>query len=156
LAESLTVSTPPRRGYDASRGPYSFTPVGGGAGDSGVRVTHNFGVRRARGVGGDHDSRRFRVAFRHQVQVPIWSITDLDTGMRQFFLPPVRPRYHPGGRGGSRGGGGGNCDPAYPTVCIPPPPPDHDLSQIPYRDFKVLPPDPHGFDGDHDGIGRET
>ena len=48
-----------------------------------------------RGVGGDHDSRGFRVAFRHQVQVPIWSITDLDTGMRQFFLPPVPPRYHP-------------------------------------------------------------
>jgi micrococcal nuclease len=30
-------------------------------------------------------------------------------------------------------------------VCIPPPPPDLDRSQILYRDFKVLPPDPHGF-----------
>jgi hypothetical protein len=106
-------------------------------------VAHNFGVRRARGVGGDHDGRGFRVAFRHQVQVPIWWITDLETGMRQFSFRPVPPRYHPGGRGGSGGGGGGNCDPAYPTVCIPPPPPDLDRSQIPYRDFKVLPPDPH-------------
>ena len=130
--------------------------MGGGAGHSGVRVAHNVGVRRARGGGRDHDSRRFRVAFSHQVQVPIWSITDLDTGMRQFSLPPVPPRYHPGGRGGPGGGGGGNCDPAYPTVCILPLPPDLDRSQIPYRDFKVLPPDPHGFDGDHDGIGRET
>jgi hypothetical protein len=80
------------------RGAVFFHLVGGGPGDSGVRVAHNFGVRRARGVGGDHDSRGFRVAFRHQVQVPISSITDLDTGMRQFSLPPVPPRYHPGGR----------------------------------------------------------
>jgi len=28
--------------------------------------------------------------------------------------------------------------------------------KIPYRNFNVLPPDPHGFDGDHDGIGCET
>lgn len=46
-------------------------------------------------------------------------------------------------------------DPSYPTVCIPPPPPDLDCRDIPYRRFKVLPPDPHNFDGDHDGIGCE-
>jgi hypothetical protein len=57
------------------------------------------------------------------------------------------------GPGGSAGTG---CDPAYPTVCIPPPPPDLDCGDIPYRNFKVLPPDPHRFDGDHDGIGCET
>lgn len=49
----------------------------------------------------------------------------------------------------------GNCSPSYPTVCIPPPPPDLDCGEIPYRRFQVLPPDPHGFDGDHDGIGCE-
>lgn len=49
-----------------------------------------------------------------------------------------------------------NCDPSYPTVCIPPPPPDLDCGDIPYRRFTVLPPDPHNFDGDHDGIGCET
>jgi len=49
----------------------------------------------------------------------------------------------------------GNCDPAYPDVCIPPPPPDLDCADIPYRKFRVLPPDPHHFDGDGDGIGCE-
>ena len=48
------------------------------------------------------------------------------------------------------------CDPSYPTVCIAPPPPDLDCSDIPYTDFVVLPPDPHHFDADHDGIGCET
>ena len=47
------------------------------------------------------------------------------------------------------------CDPSYPTVCIPPPPPDLDCSDIPHREFKVLPPDPHRFDGDKDGVGCE-
>jgi hypothetical protein len=51
---------------------------------------------------------------------------------------------------------GQSCDPSYPTVCIPPPPPDLDCKDIPYRNFKVLPPDPHHFDGDHDGVGCET
>jgi micrococcal nuclease len=51
---------------------------------------------------------------------------------------------------------GGDCDPAYPDVCIPPPPPDLDCDDIPHRNFKVLPPDPHRFDGqDSDGIGCE-
>jgi hypothetical protein len=49
-----------------------------------------------------------------------------------------------------------NCDPAYPTVCIPPPPPDLDCGDIPYRKFTVQAPDPHHFDGDHDGIGCEN
>jgi len=51
----------------------------------------------------------------------------------------------------------GNCSPTYPTVCIPPAPPDLDCKDISYRRFKVLPPDPHGFDGkDNDGIGCES
>ncbi|MFP4006775.1 MAG: excalibur calcium-binding domain-containing protein [Spirulinaceae cyanobacterium] len=50
-----------------------------------------------------------------------------------------------------------NCDPAYPDpdVCIPSPPPDLDCGEIEYRNFTVLPPDPHRFDGDKDGIGCE-
>jgi hypothetical protein len=48
-----------------------------------------------------------------------------------------------------------NCSPSYPTVCIPPPPPDLNCEDIPYRRFKVLQPDPHNFDGDFDGIGCE-
>ena len=49
-----------------------------------------------------------------------------------------------------------NCDPSYPTVCIPPSPPDLDCGDILHRRFTVLPPDPHRFDGsDDDGIGCE-
>lgn len=50
----------------------------------------------------------------------------------------------------------GTCDEAYPTVCIPPPPPDLDCGDISFRRFAVLPPDPHRFDGDQDGIGCES
>jgi len=48
------------------------------------------------------------------------------------------------------------CDPSYPTVCIPPAPPDLDCGDITYRRFTVLPPDPHRLDGDKDGIGCES
>jgi micrococcal nuclease len=48
------------------------------------------------------------------------------------------------------------CDPAYPDVCLPPPPPNLDCGDIPYRRFRVLPPDPHLFDVDEDGIGCES
>ena len=50
----------------------------------------------------------------------------------------------------------GNCDPSYPTVCIPPPPPDLDCGDITFRRFTVLPPDPHRFDGNNDGVGCES
>jgi Excalibur calcium-binding domain len=54
----------------------------------------------------------------------------------------------------------GNCAPGYPDVCIPPPPPDLNCGDIPYRNFRVVynvpDPDPHRFDGDHDGIGCES
>lgn len=49
-----------------------------------------------------------------------------------------------------------NCHASYPSVCIPPPPPDLDCPNISYRRFKVLPPDPHNFDADHDGVGCEN
>lgn len=54
----------------------------------------------------------------------------------------------------------GSCALSYPDVCIPPPPPDLDCGQIPYKRFRVIHtvpnPDPHRFDGDHDGVGCET
>jgi micrococcal nuclease len=62
----------------------------------------------------------------------------------QRTTPP--PAFAPSGR----------CDRSYPGVCIPPPPPDLDCRDVPYKRFRVLPPDPHGFDGDRDGIGCET
>jgi hypothetical protein len=52
------------------------------------------------------------------------------------------------------------CHSSYPSVCIPPPPPDLDCAQIPYRNFPVIytvpNPDPHNFDSDRDGIGCES
>jgi hypothetical protein len=61
-------------------------------------------------------------------------------------------------QGGGDEGGNTACDPSYPDVCIPPPPPDLNCGDagVPVN-FQVLPPDPHGFDGnDNDGIGCET
>jgi micrococcal nuclease len=48
-----------------------------------------------------------------------------------------------------------NCDPSYPTVCTRPPPPDLDCGDVPYKNFRVLQPDPHRFDGNRDGYGCE-
>ena len=50
----------------------------------------------------------------------------------------------------------GRCDPSYPGVCIPPPPPDLDCADVPYTDFRVVGRDPHHFDGGGDGIGCES
>lgn len=47
-----------------------------------------------------------------------------------------------------------DCHPAYLTVCIPGGR-DLDCGDVTARRFEVVPPDPHGFDGDHDGIGCE-
>jgi micrococcal nuclease len=50
------------------------------------------------------------------------------------------------------------CDPAYPDLCVPPPPPDLDCSYVYDRGFRhitVLPPDPHNLDGNHDGVACE-
>lgn len=48
-----------------------------------------------------------------------------------------------------------NCDPSYPDFCIPPPPPDLDCADIGIS-FTVIGSDPHGFDGEGDGIGCES
>ena len=50
-----------------------------------------------------------------------------------------------------------NCDSSYPDVCIPPYSQvgDLDCGDVSYRRFRVVPPDPHGFDGDFDGVGCE-
>jgi hypothetical protein len=49
-----------------------------------------------------------------------------------------------------------NCHPSYPDFCIPPPPPDLDCPDIGETDFTVQGTDPHGFDGDNDGVGCES
>jgi micrococcal nuclease len=48
------------------------------------------------------------------------------------------------------------CDPSYPELCVPPPPPDLDCGYVydqGFRHITVLPPDPHNLDGNHDGVG---
>jgi hypothetical protein len=50
----------------------------------------------------------------------------------------------------------GNCDPAYPDFCIASPPPDLNCPEVPEDGFRVLAPDPHGFDRDVDGVGCES
>jgi endonuclease YncB( thermonuclease family) len=49
------------------------------------------------------------------------------------------------------------CDPSYPTVCVPSPPPDLDCNDLPFREFQVrrdvANPDPHRLDQSEDGIG---
>lgn len=63
----------------------------------------------------------------------------------------------PTGGTGTTGGtsSGSRCDPAYPGVCIPSPPPDLDCGDVDERRFQVLPPDPHHLDTDGDGVGCE-
>jgi hypothetical protein len=49
------------------------------------------------------------------------------------------------------------CSAAYPDFCIPPPPPDLDCADVaPHRNFTVRAPDPHRFDGNHNGRGCEA
>jgi endonuclease YncB( thermonuclease family) len=48
------------------------------------------------------------------------------------------------------------CDPSYPGVCIPPYPPDLDCKDVPHKRFRVVGADPHGFDGNRDGVGCEV
>lgn len=63
---------------------------------------------------------------------------------------PAEPPKPPGGAS-SQG-----CDPNYAGACIPPYPPDLDCSDISARRFRSTGSDPHGFDGDGDGIACES
>ena len=47
------------------------------------------------------------------------------------------------------------CDSSYPEICITTYSAKLTCADIPFRNFKVLLPDPHGFDSDGDGIGCE-
>ena len=47
------------------------------------------------------------------------------------------------------------CDSSYPEICITTYSATLSCGDIPFRNFKVLLPDPHGFDSDGDGIGCE-
>lgn len=53
------------------------------------------------------------------------------------------------------GNANGTCDPSYPGICLPSPPPQLTCADIALRNFIVLPPDPHHFDVDGNGFGCE-
>src|SRR5680860_1198180 len=48
------------------------------------------------------------------------------------------------------------CHQSYPDFCVAPPPPDLNCGDIADTNFTVLPPDPHDFDGNQDGVGCES
>ena len=48
------------------------------------------------------------------------------------------------------------CDPSYPTVCIPPAPPDLDCGDIPYRRFPSSRPTRTASTANKNGIGCES
>jgi micrococcal nuclease len=74
-----------------------------------------------------------------------------ETGFASVFdAPPMAPAANVPVSSSEPG-----CDPAYPDVCIPPPPPDLSCRDVPHARFRALPPDPHGFDGNGDGIACE-
>jgi hypothetical protein len=57
---------------------------------------------------------------------------------------------------GDEGDGDTSCHPSYPDECIPPPPPNLNCDDVDATNFEVVGSDPHGFDGDNDGIGCES
>jgi hypothetical protein len=48
-----------------------------------------------------------------------------------------------------------DCDASYPDLCIPPGAPDLDCPEVGSTNYRVLPPDPHRFDDNSDGVGCE-
>jgi hypothetical protein len=52
--------------------------------------------------------------------------------------------------------GQSECSPSYPDTCIPPPPPNLNCDDVDDTNFEVVGSDPHGFDGDNDGVECES
>ncbi|MGH2819115.1 MAG: excalibur calcium-binding domain-containing protein, partial [Actinomycetota bacterium] len=52
-------------------------------------------------------------------------------------------------------GGGSGCDSNYEGACAASYPPDLDCGEVPASGFRSVGSDPHGFDGDGDGIACE-
>lgn len=91
-------------------------------------------------------------AFAERHDLGLWGACDAD-GLTQERAPTA-PSPDPGEAAGTLPPAA-QCDPAYPDVCIPSPPPDLQCSDLPFDRFRVLPPDPHNFDGNRDGVACE-
>lgn len=102
------------------------------------------------------DRMRDAQEFARRHQLGLWpACGGADTPLGIAAEPAPAPSSGLGIASSGGGSGGDACDPAYPDLCIPPGSPDLDCGDIPERRFTVLPPDPHRFDGDQDGIGCE-
>ena len=98
--------------------------------------------------GNKYDSQLIEAArFAKSYQLGAWQICP------QGPNPPDEPPSNPAPSAQLT-----SCDPSYSTVCIPPVSEvgDLDCDQIPHRRFQVMPPDPHGFDREGDGVGCES
>ncbi len=106
----------------------------------------DFGVG---GFGVDESRREDSPEYQTQRAIPTATATPTAKGADVEKLPtqPAERPTHPSSSG--------DCDPAYPTICVRPPPPDLDCEDIEHRNFEVLLPDKHDFDPDDDGVGCE-
>ena len=84
------------------------------------------------------------------------SITRVSLNRASNAIADLAARIKKVSRNLSGGGGGAKCHSSYPSVCVPPPPPDLDCGDISHKNFTVVGSDPHGFDSDGDGVGCET
>jgi micrococcal nuclease len=97
------------------------------------------------------DQLAMAVQFAERHQLDQWALCggfDADAAQADEALDAIE----------QEGPGAGTCDPSYPDVCIPPieVTGDLDCGQISFRRFRVVPPDPHQFDLDFDGVGCES
>ena len=76
-------------------------------------------------------------------------------GCEPYDGPDATPKPEPTKKPGNKPKPDRQCDPSYPTLCLPSSP-DLDCGEISARRFPVRGKDPHGFDGDGDGIGCES
>jgi len=105
--------------------------------------------------------------FAREHDYGLWSACETDAegdtnelgGAETELTPGERPPHTPASKqtgAADPTGGVAGCDPAYPDLCVPPPPPDLDCDYVydqGFRHITVLPPDPHNLDGNHDGVG---
>ena len=82
-----------------------------------------------------------RISENFETQTPIMSTIPIQESQDNFANNPATKDI---------------CDPSYPDICIPPYPPDLDCKDLEFTNFRVYQPDPHGFDGDQDGVGCES
>lgn len=95
------------------------------------------------------------VAHATDVAAAVAEARDAGRGLWGAGCATATPDQPDTARPGS-GSTSGPCDPSYPTLCIPPGVADLDCADITERYFPVLPPDPHRFDRNYDGVGCEA